>query len=188
LGLIRINQNVVSFSGPFSSSMHSHREYLRMKVIEQTATRLVIEDNQADKRIGLILAGIFLTITAVIFAFEGGWQIAGLLLVLAIGLVIYSRHATSIIRILMDKQSDVIALTTSDNNSSLDFQRALSDIEHAETHHHYQGRKDAGDSPLKCPRLLFKDGEYRLLRVYHSAGTQSDETVALINNFLAGNP
>jgi hypothetical protein len=157
-----------------------------MKVIEQTPTRLVLKDEQTDKKLGLTLAGGFLAMVAIVFVTEGAWVIAGTLAAAGLALVVYSRYATATSLITFDKTADTVELTTSEPTSALGFRRSLGEIVRADVRHRHLGEKEAGDSTFDCPILVFRDGDERPLRAYQSAGTQSRETAAIISDFLNG--
>jgi hypothetical protein len=75
---------------------------------------------------------------------------------------------------------------TTEPTSVLRFEPSINDVARADAHHRQAGEKEAGDSTFDCPILVFRDGNERPLRAYQSAGTQSRDTAAIINDFLNG--
>ena len=155
-----------------------------MEIIEHSQSRLSLKDTEKDKQVGLVAAAIFIGIVSGIFAFEGGWSIAGFGLLISVALIIASRVLPVTATVTIDRSANLVKRSTSGKDTSKDFECALSDVKHAAVSHAHVDADEAGIESLQCPQIILKNGEHYLLREYHSAGTQSRDVVALINEFL----
>ncbi len=154
-----------------------------MRVTEKTDTRLVFVDDQRDKKsaVGLGVAGLLFL--AWQFLFFGDWIVAGVPVLIILGLLGYLHWSRMRSVLTFDKTANRIDLEVFDRTGRRTWDWALSDVDTAELSEIVRPG-DMRDNGLKQPMLVLKNGTRVPLRPYHSAGGASFDTVAAIQHFL----
>lgn len=152
-----------------------------MRIQEKTDDRLVLTDTQSDKMIGVAALCVVLIAGASLFAWEGFW-IPALVLVAFVPLALVYLKVTRLeSTVTFDRSADTIHLSVKSRKGLETWDWKLSDLETAEVS---QTRREGVSSGVFRPNLVMKDGSRVPMRPYPSAGTQSWHAVAGVKLFL----
>lgn len=157
-----------------------------MKVTEATDDRLVLVDNQLDKKVGVGLASAVLLFTAYQFASGGGWGFAGVLVAGVAAMVFYLWWTRMTSVFTFDRPSDSVTLVTQTRKGRQEWDWRLSDIASARVSE-VRSAESGDTSSIKRPVFVLKDGTKVPMRPYHSAGGQSWQAIEAIRKFI-GDP
>jgi len=155
-----------------------------MKILENTHDRLVIQDTHEDKKLALKIVIFFMFgMAAYMLFYERDWTIASLpagLAVIAYIVLILTKGGNTL---TLDRKQNSIYFVMDDGKNVSEFTRPFTELIKA-----YVSERDASSGStsgkVKCPMLVFKDGEEFKLRKHHTAGTQSKDIVDVISDFL----
>lgn len=152
-----------------------------MHIQDKTDDRLVLTDNQSDKVIGIGVLCVVFGASASLFAWEGFWIPASVLVALVPLALVYLKVTRMASTLTFDRSSDTIDLSVKSRKGSQTWDWTFSDLETAEIS---QTRREGVSDGVDRPQLVMKDGTRVPMRPYHSAGTQSWHAVAAVKLFL----
>ena len=153
-----------------------------MRIADKTDTRLVLVDDQADKRIALRIVGALVIAWALCMAWIGMWVALPLAALIVAGIVCYSRRSGLRSELTIDRSAKIVLLSVHDRDGQKTWDWPLSTVETAEVQ--TSGGRGGGDSGLHRPDLILTDRTRVPIRRYQAAGTQSWNAVAAIKLFL----
>ncbi|MEM7705026.1 MAG: hypothetical protein AAF358_05705 [Pseudomonadota bacterium] len=156
-----------------------------MQIIEESATRLVLEDTHRDKRVALVIASVIAMVVAVYLAIELDFTVASLPFVLGLVALVALWRMDYKATLEFDRSRGKFTHTVTDRGKASESTLELNDIAKAEVSES-DPDNSSGDtpSPNYRPDLILADGTRYALRDFHSAGTQSEEVVDRVNRFL----
>ncbi|MEM6461760.1 MAG: hypothetical protein AAF724_07590 [Pseudomonadota bacterium] len=152
-----------------------------MHIRDKTRDTLVLHDNQGDKALGVSLICVILTVAAVSCVWMGFWIPAIVLLAGVPGAILYLNKTRIETTITFDRSKDRIDLSVKSRKGPEVWDWRLSDLATAEVS---EMRRDGASRGVFRPDMIMKDGARVAMRPYHSAGTQSWQTVAAVKLFL----
>ncbi|MEC7763830.1 MAG: hypothetical protein VX874_18145 [Pseudomonadota bacterium] len=152
-----------------------------MRIADKTETRLVLYDDQRDKKIGLIAASVLLAGGALVMVWQGFWEPLVVVAVLILGAYLYWQRSRMTATFTLDRSTDSVDLVVTDRTGTKDWHWALSDIETAQISTVGAHGTDTGTAR---PNLILKDGTRVPMRPYHAAGGQNWHAVAAVKLFL----
>ncbi|MEM1046772.1 MAG: hypothetical protein AAGL24_11485 [Pseudomonadota bacterium] len=152
-----------------------------MQIQEKTDDRLVLTDTQSDKVIGAVFGCVALVAGASLFAWEGLWIPALIMVALVPLALVYVKLTSMASSVVLDRSQDAIHLSVKSRKGSETWDWKLSALETAEVS---QTRRQGITGGVFRPDLVMKDGTRVPMRPYHSAGSQSWHAVAGVKLFL----
>ncbi len=154
-----------------------------MRVVEQSEDRLVLKDNQLDKKLGISALAVFLLFVAFLFAGGGDWIVASIPIALAAGAIVYLKLTLQSALVEFDRTTDRVTLSVKGRKSSEEWHWKLSDLDGAEVSE-TRGTGDSHGGGRKQPVIVLKDGTRVPIRPYYSAGAQSWNAIIAIRRFI----
>lgn len=154
-----------------------------MRVAEQSEDRLVLKDNQLDKKLGIAALVVLLLFLAFVFAGEGAWIVASIPIALAAGALVYLKLSLLSAVIEFDRAADRVTLSVTGRNRNDRWDWKLGDLVGAEVSEFRRAGETRGDGG-KRPVIVLKDGSRVPIRPYHSAGGQSWTAIMAIRRFI----
>ncbi|WP_288928428.1 hypothetical protein [uncultured Maritimibacter sp.] len=152
-----------------------------MRIADKTETKLVLYDDQRDKKVGLIAASVVLTGGALVMAWEGFWEPLAAVAALVVAAYIYWRRTRMTSTFTLDREADSVDLVVTDRTGTKNWHWPLSDVETAQISTVGAQGTDTGTAR---PNLILKDGTRVPMRPYHAAGGQNWHAVAAAKLFL----
>lgn len=152
-----------------------------MRILDKTDTKLVLHDDQRDKKIGLIAASVVLAGAALVMAWEGFWEPLVFVAVVIGAFYVYWRRSRMTSTFTLDRATDSVDLVVTDRTGKKDWHWALGDIQTAQISTVGVHGTDTGTAR---PNLILKDGTRVPMRPYHAAGGQNWHAVAAVKLFL----
>lgn len=152
-----------------------------MRITDKTDDRLVLTDDQADKRFALKAASVFLAGVAVFMAWQGFWEVLPIAALLIAGLVLYGKRSAMRSTLTFSRAKDEVELVVEDRAGTKSWTWKLGDVATAEISTLGEHGTDSGTAR---PNLVLRDGTRVPMRPYHAAGTQSWNAVAAVKLFL----
>lgn len=154
-----------------------------MRVVEKSEDRLVLKDNQLDKKLGISALCVLLLFFAFDVAQGGDWIEASIPIALAAVALVYLKLTLLSSVIEFDRAADRVALSVTGRNKNEQWDWKLSDLVGAEVSETRRSGESRGNGQ-KLPVIVLKDGARVPIRPYHSAGAQSWTAVMAIRRFI----
>lgn len=152
-----------------------------MRIADKTDHKLILVDDQSDKRLSVKIVAVLAGVFALYLAWEGFPEGMFVWVALFAGMLLYLRRSAMTSSMVFDRVKDQVKLTVADREGTKTWEWALSDIAGAEINTRGQSGSDSG---IDRPELILKDGTRAPMRPYHSAGSQSWHMVAAVTLFL----
>ena len=102
-----------------------------MRVEEESKDRLVLKDTQLDKKLGISALAVILLVIALLFAKDGDWIEALILVALAVGAIVYLKLTILSAVVTFDRVTDQVTLSVTSRKGREDWDWKLSDLEGA---------------------------------------------------------